>query len=505
MQFLNKNNKTMLISSIKKYTDFIKQEKKLKIQTFVFAHDEKIILDFKKTGKFLEIENLKYVLLSKRPCDNVKGLDDVIIANEYADNIENFPLLVAFTGWYLIWKNKLIDADTDFINLFEYDVTLAGNFSEGQHYVLKPETQVLSYIPISINDYMFIKDDKMCLPFLKSIQKHYGIDFRKYISKIDPTTVVGMTSNQSMTPQVFTDFMKWSQPVIEDIKNERLVGHMLERMFPLFYLYNKLKCILIQNVIFHYQMDTHNTQDMPDRFNDNYTYLLKTKKNLSKIKVLIFGSGPFKESSIKLTKHIQNLGISNIVTLSEDDLPDDFKNEYSHILLNKKGYGYCIWKPYIISNELVDLKPGEILVYIDSTDFPTLEFFHLVLEHFEKSDIMLVNRGYPHDNWTKRDTFVLMNCDSPEYHNKIQLEAGVLALSKTYFNIKLIKEWLKYCTNENILTEIDQICGLPNIEPFFEHRYDQSILTNLQIKYNIPHFALPESVMKYNYNQPYQY
>jgi hypothetical protein len=83
----------------------------MKIQTFIFVHDEKIILDFKRVGKFQEIKNLKYVLLSQRPCENVKGFDDVIIAKEYSDNIEKYPLMVAYTGWYLIWKNKLIDED----------------------------------------------------------------------------------------------------------------------------------------------------------------------------------------------------------------------------------------------------------------------------------------------------------------------------------------------------------------------------------------------------------
>lgn len=223
------------------------------------------------------------------------------------------------------------------------------------------------------------------------------------------------------------------------------------------------------------------------------------------IKVLTFGKGNFIEPAIKLKAHINSFGIYNVIELTDSDLPKEFKENYSEILANKKGYGYCIWKPYIILEQLLKLKDDEILIYIDSTDVPNLSFFEYVLEHFATKDILLVNRGYMHDNWTRRDTFVLMNCDSPEFHNQIQLEAGVIAIKKNDFNVSLITEWFNYCKNNQILCELPQISGLPNYSPFYEHRYDQSILTNLQIKYKISHIKLPDHMIWYNFNQPNTY
>jgi hypothetical protein len=247
----------------------------MKIQTFIFVHDENIILDFEKVGKFREIENLKYVLLGQGTCENLKGLDNIIIAREYEDNIEELPVLVAYTGWYLIWKNQLIDADTDFINMFEYDIILSDNFTEVQHKILQPNIKVLSYIPIYTSSYWFIQSDEVCLPFLNSIQKHYGIDFRQYITEIDSSTIVGITSNQSMAPQVFSDFMKWISPVIEDIQEEAMAGHAMERIFSLFYMYNGLTAILAENLIQHFQLDSHRTQGSSDTFfTENYEKLL---------------------------------------------------------------------------------------------------------------------------------------------------------------------------------------------------------------------------------------
>jgi hypothetical protein len=225
----------------------------------------------------------------------------------------------------------------------------------------------------------------------------------------------------------------------------------------------------------------------------------------SKIKILIFGKGNFIEASNKLKNYLNELGYLNIISLTDADLSEDFKLEHQHILKHTKGYGYCLWKPYIILEHLKNLESDEILLYLDSTDLPHPKFLDILDIHFSNSDILLINRNYKHDEWTRRDTFVLMNCDSPEYHNKIQLEAGVIALKKTQFNIDLINEWFGYCKDEQILTEKNQICGLPNYPNFREHRYDQSILTNLQIKYEIPHFFISESTIRFNHNQPNNY
>ena len=98
-----------------------------------------------------------------------------------------------------------------------------------------------------------------------------------------------------------------------------------------------------------------------------------------------------------------------------------------------------------------------------------------------------------------------MGCDEKKYHDHVQLEAGVLGLKKTKFTKNLISEWFEYAKNKNILTEIPNIGGQPNLPTFREHRYDQSILTNLSIKYNLNSFRFPLHVIKYNYNQPHIY
>ena len=221
-----------------------------------------------------------------------------------------------------------------------------------------------------------------------------------------------------------------------------------------------------------------------------------------KIKILTFAKGNFIESQQKLKNHLVSIGLTNQKHITDKDLPESFLSEYSEILSFKKGYGYCIWKPFIILEELKSIGDDEILVYIDSTDLPEKIFFDEVLKNFEQREYFFLNRGYNHGQWTKRDTFVLMDCDNQKYYNHVQLEAGVIGLKKNNFNVELVQEWLEYAKNKNILTEHPNISNLPNVNNFVEHRYDQSILTNLFIKKNLVSHRFGTEVIKYNYNQP---
>jgi hypothetical protein len=99
----------------------------MKAQTFIFVHDQYIVLDYLAAGKFNDLPNVKYVFLGQRPTDQIAHLVNmgkVIIARDLPDNIEHLPNLVAWTGWYAIARNGLITADI--VNLFEYDINLLG-------------------------------------------------------------------------------------------------------------------------------------------------------------------------------------------------------------------------------------------------------------------------------------------------------------------------------------------------------------------------------------------
>ena len=94
-------------------------------QTFIFVHDEQIVLDYIAAGKFNQLPDVKYVFLGQRPVDRIEHLIEqgkLIVARWTRDNIEHLPNLVAWTGWYAVLKNGYVTADV--VNLFEYDVNV---------------------------------------------------------------------------------------------------------------------------------------------------------------------------------------------------------------------------------------------------------------------------------------------------------------------------------------------------------------------------------------------
>jgi hypothetical protein len=123
-------------------------------QTFIFVHNQKIILDYIKINKFNSLDNLKFVFVGDGDISEIKGLSNTIICNDLPINIEKYPKLTSFTGWYAIWKNKLYSED--FINLFEYDINLSFNFNEIINNNLNSDTNIIGYIPFNPHHHDFL-------------------------------------------------------------------------------------------------------------------------------------------------------------------------------------------------------------------------------------------------------------------------------------------------------------------------------------------------------------
>jgi hypothetical protein len=243
----------------------------MKIQTFVFAHTEQIILDFEINKKFSDIPNLYYVLVGHGSCERIRQMSNVIIARELKHNLEDCPKLAAYSGWHALWKNNLIDAD--FVNFFEYDIILDKNFQQIQKGLINEDTQYISYIPLEVHDYWFVQCDDYCLPLLNSMQKHYNINCKNYVAGIKDRHFVGVTSNQSMSYETLSKFMEWMKPIEEDIKYHWMSGHMPERAFPFFCMYYNLHGYLINNVVRHFSFGTTNN-GAKEYFDSNYKTLI---------------------------------------------------------------------------------------------------------------------------------------------------------------------------------------------------------------------------------------
>jgi hypothetical protein len=240
--------------------------------TFIFVHDQQIILDFERINKFNGLENLTYVFLGKNQTDLIEDKKNVFICKNQIHNLEDFPRLTSFTGWFAIWKSEIYKK-YDVINLFEYDVNLSKNFTE----IIKENSNnnVISYIEIGVHDRNFLKTPKWSDVLLNSLNKKYGRDVMGLFNKIPRHQTCGITSNHTMNNNAFEKYMSWIDPMIDDLKNSPLSGHQVERSIPAFYLLENIQYKLIKDVLFHFQLDSHGTQYRnSDKYIQQYPSLL---------------------------------------------------------------------------------------------------------------------------------------------------------------------------------------------------------------------------------------
>ena len=81
---------------------------KNKAETFIFCHDQDLILGFEENQKFKNLYNYTYVFLGSRPTDKLTELDNVIVARDLEYNREQYPLFYIL-HWMVCVMEKQFD------------------------------------------------------------------------------------------------------------------------------------------------------------------------------------------------------------------------------------------------------------------------------------------------------------------------------------------------------------------------------------------------------------
>ena len=160
------------------------------------------------------------------------------------------------------------------------------------------------------------------------------------------------------------------------------------------------------------------------------------------------------------------------------------------VLDSGPGAGCWLWKPYVVVTALRQaMQEGELLFYADSgchfvaSAKPVIDLCRNVQER----PVLLFSLApdYLNRHFTKRDCFHYMGLDEPRFTDAIHLTASFFLCIKTPATLAFFEEWLRYAQDPRILTHIPNTCGLPDYPDFFQHRYDQSILSLLARKYRV--------------------
>lgn len=215
------------------------------------------------------------------------------------------------------------------------------------------------------------------------------------------------------------------------------------------------------------------------------------------------------------SQHYLNLsakgkGIDDFISYNKHNLDKDFISRHSNLFQDGvRGYGFWMWKPMIIKQAIQYVNDGDLIFYVDSGNYILNDLTCLIDICKEEKVLLFSNRDGNYEknvhinrHWTKRDTFVLMDCDEEKYYNAPQVDAAYQIYEKCDYTENFIEEYLKFSENENIITDLPNIT-LPNLPEFKDHRHDQSILSLMAAKRDIKLYTEPSEWGNYLIDRPY--
>jgi len=177
-----------------------------------------------------------------------------------------------------------------------------------------------------------------------------------------------------------------------------------------------------------------------------------------------------------------------ILIYTDDDLKaSNIYKDNRDIFDTTRGGGYWAWKPWVISKAIERADEGDVVIYQDcGKGFKYKNFRRPVniIEYALNNDAMpgvLVPIHGNNIDWTHQKCFELMNCCDERFYDSPMIEASISAWKVNARTKGFINEWRAYCLNADVVGDLpvdySRLDG-----SFLNHRYDQSVLTNLVIK-----------------------
>jgi hypothetical protein len=201
------------------------------------------------------------------------------------------------------------------------------------------------------------------------------------------------------------------------------------------------------------------------------------------ITFISFGNSIYEKSLQRIKNEaINSMFFDNIKIFNENDLPYDLQK---YCLQNNKGFGYWIWKPYLINKVLNEINQNDILIYCDAgctINYKGKIRFKEYIDMVNKNEYANISFQMPHQEkkYTKAD--VIKYFDSGNLKDTGQLVGGILIFRKNEHTTNLVKLW--YDTSYNHKNLIDDSSSIStNDELFISHKHDQSIFSIIRKKY----------------------
>lgn len=205
------------------------------------------------------------------------------------------------------------------------------------------------------------------------------------------------------------------------------------------------------------------------------------------LKIISFGSNyeyiNLAEKTVQSIKYLYSKSETKV--FNPKDLPDLINN---YAKSYRKGYGYWVWKPYIIREALSTVNENDILLYVDGrsglkkTGKPIRWLDNFILEN--QFDIAVWQLIHKEMSWTNGDIISAFNLDlNSELLKTGQFAATFHAWRKNIRTLNFLTEWLNFLLDNREICR-DENSKKLNHKKFIGNRHDQSAFS-LMVKTRI--------------------
>jgi hypothetical protein len=206
---------------------------------------------------------------------------------------------------------------------------------------------------------------------------------------------------------------------------------------------------------------------------------------------ITFGAGGqnYYDAIERLKNQASNLNIfDKIIAYTDKDLINDteFWSQHSNFILsNSRGFGYWLWKSYIIKKTMETLNNDDILLYLDCGCELSIKKKDKIIHFFElvKTEYIIGTHVCIEREWNKMDLILKLNMLNDTYLNTKQNQAGALLFKICDNTRDLVNKWYELSSDYHNIDDTPSISK--NLACFKEHRHDQSLFSLLTKKYNL--------------------
>lgn len=209
---------------------------------------------------------------------------------------------------------------------------------------------------------------------------------------------------------------------------------------------------------------------------------------LGRIYFCTFGDSRYKRSRERITDQAESLKLfEGLFIYDEADLNPSFVADFEEQLkLGSRGYGFWVWKPYVILECLEKMHDGDVLLYTDMGCHLDYRGKFRFIKYWEEVKYnqsgFLVSDLEPERLeriWTKGDLLDYFDVrNKPSISDTPQYQSGIIFIRKEKQTVDIIKKWLNVYYDKFSLAD-NTLSVSPNMEGFNVHRHDQSILSVL--------------------------